>query len=293
MSEVENNDKNNFGSNYAIAGISVFIFNEKGELLLTRQPRWKNQWLIPGGKIEYGESIEQAIKREVKEEVNLDIKNIKFFKFVELLKTKERPLLHQIVNQFVAEVESGEVKLDEEGSEYGWRLPEEWLKEKDVYPLIRQAIEYYVNEYSKNEKAEDKYKRALADYQNLLKQTAKEKEEFAKYANEALIEQILPVYDHLKMALEHANNTPVDAKNVVEGVQHIVKQFKGTLEKFGVKEIKTIGQKFDHNLMEAVSDEPTEDANLDHTVAKQIKGGYTLNGKVIVPARVAVYKMKN
>ncbi|MDP2736642.1 MAG: nucleotide exchange factor GrpE, partial [bacterium] len=47
------------------------------------------------------------------------------------------------------------------------------------------------------------YKRALADYQNLLKQTAKEKMEFAVYANENMLREILPVYDNLKMAMEH------------------------------------------------------------------------------------------
>ncbi len=65
---------------------------------------------------------------------------------------------------------------------------------------------------------EEKYKRALADYQNLVKQTAKEKMEFAKYANELLLTEMLPVYDHLKIALRHAKNTPNNAKDIIEGV---------------------------------------------------------------------------
>ena len=111
---------------------------------------------------------------------------------------------------------------------------------------------------------EDKYKRALADYQNLLKQTAKEKMEFAVYANERMLREILPVYDNLKMALEHHTrlNDAVgqDGESTddwLKGVAHVVKQFKDVLNKIGVEEIKVKDKKFDHNLMDAVkSEEP-------------------------------------
>lgn len=123
---------------------------------------------------------------------------------------------------------------------------------------------------------EDKYKRALADYQNLLKQTAKEKQEFVRYANEQFLCEILPVYDNLKMALKHS-----DKKNDkwVEGVNYVVKQFKTVLEGAGIEEIKTIGEKFDHNTMEAVEGK-------GETVKKEARPGYKLHGKVIAPAKV-------
>ncbi|MDP2736619.1 MAG: nucleotide exchange factor GrpE, partial [bacterium] len=142
------------------------------------------------------------------------------------------------------------------------------------------------------------YKRALADYQNLLKQTAKEKMEFAVYANENMLREILPVYDNLKMAMEHHNGESSD--DWLKGVEHVVKQFKDVLEKIGVEEIlvpteasgKAKDKKFDHNLMDAIQSEETEDKKLDGQVAKQVKAGYKLNGKVIEPAKVIVYKMK-
>ena len=137
---------------------------------------------------------------------------------------------------------------------------------------------------------EDKYKRALADYQNLLKQTAKEKMEFAAYANENMLREILPVYDHLKMAIEHHNGESTD--EWLTGVKHVVKQFKDALEKIGVEEIKVKDKKFDHNLMDALSNQETEDKKLDGQVAKEVKAGYKLNGKVIEPAKVIVYKFK-
>ena len=132
--------------------------------------------------------------------------------------------------------------------------------------------------------------RSLADYQNLLKQTAKEKMEFAVYANEQMLREILPVYDNLKMAMEHHSDESKDEWLV--GVEHVVKQFKDALEKIGVEEIKVKNKEFDHNLMEAISSEETEDKRLDGQVAKEIKAGYKLNGKVIEPAKVIVYKLK-
>ena len=65
------------------------------------------------------------------------------------------------------------------------------------------------------------------------------------------------------------------------------------MEKIGVTEIKTAGEKFDHNSMEAVGSEEIDDKNLDGQVARQLKAGYTLNGKMIEAAKVVVYKMKS
>lgn len=138
---------------------------------------------------------------------------------------------------------------------------------------------------------EEKYKRALADYQNLLKQTAKEKMEFVMFANEIMLKEILPVYDHLKMAIEHHSGESTD--EWITGVKHVVKQFKDVLEKIGATEIKTVGEKFDHNSMEAIQNEETENEKLDGQVVKQMKAGYKLNGKVIEAAKVVVYKLRN
>jgi molecular chaperone GrpE len=148
--------------------------------------------------------------------------------------------------------------------------------------------------HGKDEKQENfkdleaKYLRALADYQNLIKQTAREKGEFVKYANEGLLIDLLPVYDHLKMSLDHANATD----KWLEGVKHVLGQFKKVLSEAGVLAIETNGQPFDHNLMEAVANEDTDEESQDGLVAKELKAGYTLNGKVVIPARVTVFKLK-
>jgi molecular chaperone GrpE len=143
----------------------------------------------------------------------------------------------------------------------------------------------------KFQELEHKYKRALADYQNLLKRTAIEKQEYVKYANEQLLNEILPVYDNLKMSLAHADEG-AEKNGWLEGVKYVVRQFGDVLNKLGVEEIKTVGEKFDHHTMEAVEKKETDDKNKDGIVASEIMPGYKLNDKVIRAARVAVYEYK-
>lgn len=127
---------------------------------------------------------------------------------------------------------------------------------------------------------ENKYLRALADYQNLMKQTANEKMEFAKYALSDFLQDILPIYDHLKLSMKGLSEE--ELKNPwAAGVSHVLKQFKTTLEDRGVEEIKTIGEKFDHNTMEALE-------GSGEIVKKEVMSGYKLNGKVIRHAKVIV-----
>jgi len=133
-----------------------------------------------------------------------------------------------------------------------------------------------------NEDYKEQYLRALADYQNLVKQTQKEKEEFFRYALADFLGDILPVYDNLKISV--ANLTEEEQRSPwVEGVKHVLKQFKDILEARGVEEIKTIGEAFDHATMEALEGE-------GEAVEREVKTGYKLQGKVIFPAKVIVKK---
>lgn len=127
---------------------------------------------------------------------------------------------------------------------------------------------------------EQKYLRALADYQNLLKQHSQDKIEYIKYALSNFLHEILPVYDHLKIAL--SNLEEKDKNNPwAEGVIYVLKQFQSVLNTHGVEEIKTVGEKFDHNLMEATAGE-------GDLVTQEVQAGYKLNGRVIRPAKVVV-----
>lgn len=141
---------------------------------------------------------------------------------------------------------------------------------------------------------EARYKRALADYHNLIRETNKEKEKYYAYALEGFIGEILPVYDNLKISIYSLNEQ--EANNPwVEGIKYVIKQFSQVLSDQGLSDIKTVGEVFNPETMEAVKDpeEAEADQNKAATndlVKKQIVPGYKLKGKVIRPARVVVGK---
>ncbi len=136
---------------------------------------------------------------------------------------------------------------------------------------------------------EERYRRALADYQNLFKQTAREKEEFAKYAAEKFLHDILPVYDNLKMAINYHE----EGSGWLEGVKYVVKQFRAVLEGMGISEIKAENERFSHENMEAIEIKDTDDKKQDGIVARVLRSGYILHDKVIIPAKVVVYRYKD
>lgn len=127
---------------------------------------------------------------------------------------------------------------------------------------------------------ESKWKRALADYQNLEKRIASQQTDFVKFANAALIEKLLQVVDDLERALNHTQD---------KGLEMIVSQFKDILTTEGVEEIAAQNQSFDPNKMEAVD----MVAGKQNQVIKVIAKGYMLNHKVLRPAKVQVGKGGN
>lgn len=261
--------------------VGAFIFNDDGELFLMKSPKWNDKYVCPGGNVKFGESLTDAVKREVLEETNLKIKDIEFLAHGEATDLKDdykSKNKHLVFLEFKGKASGKEkVKLNNEGSSYKWLKPSEWAKKSNVYKTTLNIIEKHLLD---TESFESKYMRALADYQNLLKQTAKEKQDFVKYANEQLLMDLLPVYDNLKISLSHIDEA-ASQNGWAEGIKYVVKQFKDALLGIGVEEIETVGQKFDHHTMEAVEGEGEK-------VKKEIKPGYKLHGKLIVPAKVSL-----
>jgi len=149
----------------------------------------------------------------------------------------------------------------------------------------------------KHEDFESLYKRALADYQNLQKQTAKEKEEFARYVKGNLIMEFIPVYENLKSAVEHAQGGDHDlsaqAGEWLKGVQYVIKQFEDILANNNVQIIDPVDEEFNPQEHEAVEKVLTEDEKQINKISKVIKLGYKLNDHVLQPAKVVVYSEKS
>lgn len=135
----------------------------------------------------------------------------------------------------------------------------------EVNPLEAQLTE-----------AQQKYLRALADYQNLERQMQSWKDEFTKYANQGLIRKLLEVLDDLEKAQEHIKD---------DGLAIIVAKLKTVLAEEGVTEVEVTGQDYDANVAEAVGTEPGKE---DHKVIRVLQKGYSLKDRVIRPAKVIV-----
>ena len=131
------------------------------------------------------------------------------------------------------------------------------------------------------------WQRARADYENLKKDTAKSLTELKKYLQIDFIVDLLPVYDHYKLALSHI---PGEQQEIdwVQGILYIQREFTDFLKQAGVEEIPTLGQQFDPNLHEAVATEQSPEA--EGQIIKEIKAGYRIGEIVLRPAQVIVSK---
>jgi molecular chaperone GrpE len=124
-----------------------------------------------------------------------------------------------------------------------------------------------------------------ADFENYRKRNEREKEEFRKYANEALIIELVDVYENLERALEIARKS--GDQKMTKGIEMVYGQMKSVFEKYGLKPIQAAGKKFDPHLHEAMLQEKSQDVDED-TVLEEYQRGYTLNSKVIRCAKVKV-----
>jgi molecular chaperone GrpE len=153
------------------------------------------------------------------------------------------------------------------------------------------------SEITEVEDYKDKYLRALADYDNLKKETAKEKSAMGDFARSMAAMEFIGVYDNLKKALRQdytnapgaTNDTNKQLENWKLGLGHILNQFAGVLKDLGVEEIKTVGEDFDPQKHEAVGHE-TADGVVPDVIIKEIEGGYQMGERVVKAAKVIVSK---
>lgn len=131
----------------------------------------------------------------------------------------------------------------------------------------------------------DKYLRAVAELDNYRKRAEKEKSDAITFANEKLIEEILPVVDNFGRALGHASSNG-SIESLKQGIELISGQIAALLKKFGLQEVKAQGEKFDPSMHHAISEEDSAEA--EGTVVKEFQKGYTLKGRLLRPAMVAV-----
>ena len=87
---------------------------------------------------------------------------------------------------------------------------------------------------------------------------------------------------------EYENN-PQSIKNIIDGLKMVLKEFKSSLEKHGVKKIETLNQKFDHNFHQAMMEIENNDVE-EGTVVQEVQSGYTMHDRLLRAAMVGVSK---
>ncbi|MDO8430549.1 MAG: nucleotide exchange factor GrpE [Candidatus Taylorbacteria bacterium] len=127
------------------------------------------------------------------------------------------------------------------------------------------------------------WQRDKADFINVRKRDQETQKDFARFSNENLIDELIPVLDSFNMAMGNKEVWEKADKNWRVGVEYIANQLKKILEDFGLKEIDPLGKPFD-----PMRDEAIEDGKHGNIVTTVVQKGYELNGKVLKAPRVKI-----
>jgi molecular chaperone GrpE len=134
--------------------------------------------------------------------------------------------------------------------------------------------------------AQDRYLRTLADFENFRRRVGREREDWRRQAQEALLQEILPALDNFDRALAAPPTAGADP-GFRTGVELIHRDFLAALERLGVRSFTAIGQPFDPTRHEAVGRAERTDVE-DHTVVAEVLRGYLFQERVLRPAKVVV-----
>ncbi len=163
----------------------------------------------------------------------------------------------------------------------------EELEQETVEETAEEVTEEAEVEVNPIEELNDKYLRLMAEYDNYKRRTAKEKVQIYTNSVAEVMEKILPTMDNLARATA-VEVTSEDAKQLLEGIKLVERQFIETLTAIGVEEIKAVGEKFDPNLHNAVMRVDDESIEGEEIVAEEFIKGYVYKDKVIRHSTVKV-----
>ena len=175
--------------------------------------------------------------------------------------------------------EDGEIALEE-------------IIDENENPQFQEKVKQIQEKLKKCQELKEEYlngwQRAKADLINARKEDEKRNQEFLKFANSALISDILPVLDSFDLAF--AAESEKDSK-FSKGIILIKMQLEDALRKYGLESIKSVGEKINLQVHEIIGE--VESEKEEGIIVEELQKGYLLNGKVIRPAKVKISKNKN
>lgn len=135
----------------------------------------------------------------------------------------------------------------------------------------------------------EKFIRLYAEFDNFKRRNAKERVELIQTAGREVIQAMLEVVDDCDRAERQMQKTD-DLVQIKQGIQLVFAKLRNTLQSKGLKEMKCIGEEFNPDFHEAITEIPVPDENMKGKVVDEVEKGYTLNEKIIRFAKVVVGK---
>lgn len=143
------------------------------------------------------------------------------------------------------------------------------------------------NPTSEADELRDKYLRLHAEFDNFRRRTSKERLELFKTANQELMVSLIPVLDDLERAQASMKDAQ-DVQAVREGVELIFNKFMGVLQQKGLKPMEAVGETFNADIHEAITQIPAPSEEMKGKVIDEVEKGYYLNDKVVRFAKVVI-----
>lgn len=167
---------------------------------------------------------------------------------------------------------------------------EESTQEMKSEPISAEQTSENETEALKSEVAEqkDKFIRLYAEFDNFKRRSAKERIEMMQTAGKEVIQSLLEVMDDFDRAEKQIQGSD-DITQIRQGIALVVSKFRNTLTSRGLKEMNCVGQEFNPDFHEAITEIDVEE-NMKGKVVDELEKGYTLNDKIIRFSKVVVGK---
>lgn len=185
--------------------------------------------------------------------------------------TEDKPLEPTADNGSESQRESGEVKASGSGAADAPAA----APESDLERVTAER-----------DKKHEQLLRTTADFDNYRKRMRRELDEAKVKGQQDVVRDLLPVFDNLERAVQ-ASGTANDAASVIEGIRMVLKLFEDTAERIGLTRIKTIGERFDPQVHEAIQQKESADA-APGTILAEVVPGYRFGEKLVRAAMVVV-----
>jgi molecular chaperone GrpE len=193
---------------------------------------------------------------------------------------------------FEKDPSSNPTDLDTDQDDLDANLDDSVVAEEGAADTIKKLREKLKKSEAERQEYLTGWQRAKADLINARKRDEADHKEFIKFANERLIDGLIPVLDSFELAMRNKEAWEKADKNWRIGVESIANQLKKALTDAGLEEVNPVGQKFDPMRDEAASYEPVDSEDKNHVIIGVVQKGYTLNGRPMRPAKVKVGEFK-